>query len=321
MTGPWDERNDGGRRDQRRPSSFLGRALLHVWQGVTFWRVFAVIAFLAIMGATQRDEITPMGPHVARVWIDGLIMDDPARTELLEDLADDPKVEAILLRIDSPGGTIAGSEALYETLREVAGTKPVVAALGEVAASGGYIAALGADRIVSRGATATASIGVLMQYPRIDGLLAKIGVEMNDIKSSPIKAEPDPFGEPPEMALELHRDLVMDGYRWFRGLVKERRGLAEAELDRVADGRVMSGRQALEAGLVDEIGGEREAMAWLIAEHEIEAPLRDRRVDEDAPEGIARFLLGALGLPGPEALLPREAARALIGPRAMAILD
>lgn len=319
MTGPWDE-NEGGRRASRRPS-FIARAALHVWEGVTFWRVLAVIVLIAAAGAAQKERFGPAGPHVARIWVEGLIQGDPDRDALIEKLGRDENVKAILVRIDSPGGTIAGSEALYETLREAAGKKPVVAVLDEVAASGGYIAALGADRIISRGNTATASIGVLMQYPQVDGLLAKIGVEMHDIKSSPIKAEPDPFGPAPEKALEITRALVMDGYGWFRGIVGERRGLDEAQLDAVADGRVMSGRQALAAGLVDEIGGERDALAWLAAEHGVTAPVEDRKPVLPEEGGLGRFLFSLAGWSAPETMLPAPARRALIGPRVMALMD
>lgn len=311
---------DGGRRDQRRPSAFA-QAALHVWRGVTFWRIFAIFVFLALMGAVSSGPSAPLGPHVARLWVDGMIMDDPDRTEFIDKLAADDAVEAILVRIDSPGGTIAGSEALYDALRRAGDEKPVVAVMGEMAASGGYITAIGADWIVARGGTMTASIGVLMQYPNVEGLLSDLGIEMHAIKSSPIKAEPDPFGTPPEAALALHRAMIADSYAWFRGLVAERRGLEGAALDAVADGRVMTGRQALDAGLVDAIGGEREALDWLADTAGVAAPVKDRRVEDEAPGGLLRRLLSAAGVPAPESLIPPLAQRALIGPRLMAVAD
>lgn len=332
MTGPWDE-NDGGRRDQRRPSAFAS-FLSRLWAGVTFWRVFAVLCLIVVLGALGPDPREPRGPHVARVWITGLIAANPDLDDLLAELGEDPQVEAVLLRIDSPGGTVTGSEILYENLRALSDAKPVVAVLGEVAASGGYIAALGADRIVARGNTMTASIGVIMQYPKLNGLMGKIGVEMHELKSSPLKAEPSPFGETPEAALEVHRAMIADGYQWFRALVSERRGLEDARLDAVADGRVMSGRMALEAGLVDEIGGEAEALAWLAEVHEVSSPALDAEVEEEREPLLMRLLLGragvgdlaaALGLGAGESAifaetLPEPARRALMGRRLMAVV-
>ena len=319
MTGPWD--NEGGRREERRPSFWRG-----YFQVVTFWRVFAVLVFITVVGAMQGAPQPPKGPHVARLWVTGVIASDPFREELLADLAGDEDVKAVLLRIDSPGGTIAGSEILYENLRKLAAKKPVIAVLGEVAASGGYIAALGADRIVARGNTTTASIGVVMQYPKVNGLLASLGVEMKEMKSSPLKAEPSPFGDTPEAALDIHRALIEDGYQWFRGLVAERRGLEGAALDAVADGRVMSGRQALAAGLIDALGGEDEAAAWLLAEHGIDAPLMEAAVEEEEQDRLLQLLFGFAGLETPESLLsqkalPDPARRALLGRRLMAIAD
>ncbi|MGG7565309.1 signal peptide peptidase SppA [Rhodovulum sp. DZ06] len=292
---------------------------------MTFWRVFAVVVFIAILGAAGPEPHAPRGPHVARVWLTGLLASDPAREELLAELAGDDDVEAVLLRIDSPGGTVTGSEILFQNLRKLAEDKPVVAVLGEVAASGGYIAALGADRIFARGNTMTASIGVIMQYPKLDGLMDKIGVEMHELKSSPLKAEPSPFGETPEAALEIHRAMIADGYAWFRGLVAERRGLSGAALDAVADGRVMSGRMALEAGLIDALGGEAEAAAWLEAEHAVTSPVLDAEIEEEEEPMLLRLLLGQVGFGTPESVLdpetlPMPAQRALMGRRLMAVL-
>ncbi len=169
----------------------------------------------------------------------------------------------MLLRINSPGGTTAGSEALYEAIRHLAETRPVVAVLGEVAASGGYVAALGADHIVGWGNTLTGSIGVIMEYPDLTQVLDRLGIGWETVRSSELKAEPSPFRPTNPAARARDEALVAEGYAWFRGLVGERRGLEGAALDAVANGGVFTGRLALENGLIDEIGGERVALEWL----------------------------------------------------------
>jgi protease IV len=254
----------------------------------TFWRVVAVLALaLAAYAVFSSGAAEPPGPYVARHEILGVIQDDPDRDRMFAELAGDGEAKALILRINSPGGTTAGSEALFESLRMVAERKPVVAVMGEAAASGGYIAALAADRIVARGNTITGSIGVIAQFPRVDGLLDKFGVTMREVKSSPLKAAPSPFGPPDPRALEVEREMVEDSYQWFRRLVGARRNLSGNRLDAVADGRVFTGRQALEAGLIDEIGGERTALEWLGSKGIDSAlPVADVEVEREEPSAF-----------------------------------
>ena len=325
MTGPWDNEN-GGRRDMRRPFTFWG----HVWAGVTFWRVFAIVALLLTLGAVYDEEQMPSGPHVARLKIEGVIESDPSRDRLINRLRTDEDVKGLVVHINSPGGTVTGSEELYVALREFGAKKPVVAVISEMAASGGYVAALGADRIYARQTSITGSIGVLMEYPKIDGLLRTVGVEMHTIKSSPIKAEPNIWGETPEAALEVHRAMIEDAYRWFRDLVGDRRKLEEAELDAVANGAIFSGRMAIELKLVDEIGGERAAVRWMDETFFTGTKVRAAKEKKKEEEPLLLQLLrGGAALAGirlPESFPPATASaaaarRALEGPRLMAILD
>jgi len=232
---------------------------------LSFWR-FAAIAVLVIgllLAFAQDFSFAPGGSHVARVWIDGVILDDTELQDMLDDIREDDSVKAVILRIDSPGGTSTGSEALYEKVREVAEVKPVTAVLGTVAASGGYIAALSADHIVARGNTITGSIGVLFQWTQLTGLLEMLGVEMKEVKSAPLKAEPNPFSEASPEAIAATKAMIDASYDWFLGLVQERRGFDEATARKLGDGRVFTGFQALENGLIDAIGGEDTALAWL----------------------------------------------------------
>lgn len=268
---------------------------------LAFWRIAAIVLFLVTVLALVpwRSALGPDrgGDHVARIQIDGVIVDDSKRTETIRKLAERESVKALIVDIASPGGTVVGSEALYESLRHVAAKKPVVAVVGEIAASGGYIAAIGADHIVTRQNTITGSIGVISQVPNVTGLLDKLGVEVREVKSSPLKAQPSPFTDPSEDAIEALDALIEDSYAWFRDLVAERRGLEGEALARVADGRVFTGRQAQERGLVDAIGAEPEARDWLASTHEVSADLKVRDYDwTDRPLPFPLDMLENAGL-------------------------
>ncbi len=261
-----------------------------------FWRVAAILAVVAAAGAWAWRSM-PVGDHVARFAVFGMILDDPDRDATLRKLAKDDAVKAVIVRIDSPGGTVAGSEALYEALREVARAKPLAAVLGEAAASGGYIAALAADRIVARGATLTGSIGVIAEYPNVEKLLETVGVAFNRVASSELKAEPSPFRAPKREALAVQAALVDDAYQWFVDIVAERRGLTAERARELGDGRVYSGRQAQAAGLLDDIGGEQAARDWLDAARGVSRDLPARDVDVDRPgEGLVDLMGGARAL-------------------------
>jgi protease-4 len=276
---------------------------------LTFWRVFAIlVAIVALVAVTVRFARPDLvlsegaGAYVARVTIRGLIRNDQERTEALDRLAKS-QARAVVLHIDSPGGTAAGAEQLYDSLRAVAAKKPMVVVVDGLAASGGYIAALSADHLVARSAGLVGSIGVLFQYPNFTDLLKTIGVTVEEVKSSPLKAAPNGFEPTSPEARAALESVVKDTYAWFRGLVKDRRGLDDVNLERVADGRVFTGRQAVELKLVDQIGGEDTAMAWLAREKNIDPkwPVRDWRLqsrfgDLDFIHLATAAVLDAVGL-------------------------
>mgnify|MGYP001117030467 CR=1 FL=1 len=217
---------------------------------------------------------------IARVNIEGLIRSDQQRVEALERLGKSPDV-AVIVHFNSPGGTTAGDEQLYEALVRLKAKKPVVVVVEGLAASGGYITAIAADHIVARQSSLVGSIGVLFQFPNFTELMKTVGVKVEEVKSSPLKAAPNGF-EPtsPEARAALDA-LVKDSYAWFRGLVKERRGMDDALLEKVADGRVFTGRQAVELKLIDQLGDEKTAVAWLVAEKKIKSnlPVRDFKLN------------------------------------------
>ena len=246
---------------------------------LSFWRVLGVLAIVAAVAslgyvAGGRTGV-PIGQnHVARVAVTGFIGGSRSTTDLLKRVGDARSVSGVVISINSPGGTTSGAEELYRNIRELAVKKPVVAFVEGTAASGGYITALAADRIVARETSLVGSIGVIMQYPQVSELLAKIGVQVEEVKSAPLKAEPSGFRPTPPEAREALQRVVNDTHEWFKGLVATRRDFDAAAVQTVADGRIYNGRQALALKLVDELGSEREAIAWLE---------RDRGVERDLP--------------------------------------
>ena len=288
---------------------------------LTFWRVAAALLLFAALSAgamfALRDRLPTGSPHVARVKIEGLITGNSETLDLLRQV-EKSRASALVLRIQSGGGTTAGSEALYHAVRRVAEKKPVVAVIDGVGASGAYMAALGGHRIVANGSAIVGSVGVIAQYPNLTKLLETLGVKVEAVRSSPLKAMPsgiEPTSPEARAALE---STVLDTYRWFRDLVGERRKLTGDALAGVTDGRVFTGRQALPLGLVDAIGGEIEALAWLEKEKGLapNAPVRDYK----PRRGLERFpaissLVARFGLAAPaeaEALAAR-----ILGPNAL----
>ena len=224
----------------------------------------AIVALIAIFSGASGDGRS--SPHVARLFVNGLITGNDELLERVRAIGKDDNAKAMLIRIDSPGGTTAGSEALYNEIRKVAAKKPVVAVMDTIAASGGYITAIAADHIVARGNTITGSIGVIFSYPDASKLLDMVGIKMEDIKSAELKAEPSPYKPTSDKARAVMQEMIVDGFDWFKGLVSERRKMAPDRTAVLADGRVYSGRQAVANGLIDELGAEDEAMAWLSKE-------------------------------------------------------
>jgi len=235
----------------------LKRRLL-VWRILTL----AIIAGVALTFLTDIKNIAE-GDHIARLNVSGILVDDLDREQALNKLKDDDEVLALIVRIDSPGGTIVGGESLYHQLRAIAARKPVVAVMGSMATSAGYMIALGTDHLLAREGSLTGSIGVLMQTANVTGLLEKIGVKPDTIKSGPMKAQPNPLEETSPQARQVIKDVVMDMYEMFVEMVAERRNMDLQQVKTLADGRVYSGRQALANGLIDAIGSETEAIDWL----------------------------------------------------------
>ncbi len=249
---------------------------------LSVWRILAVTALVglvAILVHENSDERSGLlsGSYVARLAINGVITADDARDRAIANLAGDDNVQAVIVRIDSPGGTVVGGENLYRGLRAVAAKKPVVAVMGQLAASGGYMTAIAADYIVAREATITGSIGVILQTFDMTGLFDKLGVKPESVKSSPLKGQPNPLEPFNAAARAATESVVRDMYEMFVAMVAERRNLARDAALALSDGRIFTGRQALANGLIDAIGGEDVARRWLADTHNIatSVPLHD----------------------------------------------
>jgi protease IV len=272
---------------------------------LTFWRVVAVAVIVLAIGAgvaavSRRDIVS--GPYIARVTISGLIRDDEERVRALDRLANSSAAKAVILHVDSPGGTTAGSEQLFDALGRVRDKKPIAVVVDSMAASGAYITALSGDYIVAKQTSLVGSIGVLFEYPNFSDLLDKIGVKVESIKSTPLKAAPSGFEPTSPEARAAIQSIIMDSYAWFKGLVQDRRHLTDAELAAVDDGRVFTGHQGLPLKLIDQIGDERTAKTWLEKEKKISAslPVRDYQLEsrlDDLPflHAAAMAALDALG--------------------------
>ena len=246
---------------------------------LTAWRIAAVAFGLLLLGVfvlSDKNMAGPAGilPHVARVTVSGVITDDRKMQELIDKVAKADQVKAVILDINSPGGTTTGGEAIYDAVRRLAEKKPVVAVCGTLATSAAYIVALAADRIFVYGNTITGSVGVIFQWAEVTELLHTLGIKVEEVKSGPLKAVPSPFEPIDERAREITEEMVQDAKGWFVDLVGKRRDIEPTSVPGLTDGRIYSGRQAVDLKLADEIGDEKAAMSWLTKERNVPSGLK-----------------------------------------------
>ena len=280
--------------DRRRLKRRLG-----LWRLAAFCA--AALSIVVSLGEAPQLPRLPGAERIAVVGIDGIIVGDAYRERAIRSLADDGSVAALVLDIDSPGGTVFGSEALYRAVRAAGENRPTVAVLNGVAASGGYMAALAADHIVARESTVTGSIGVAMGATNFARLMDRFGVGHEFVRSGPLKGEPNPWAPMSPAAREAARDTVEAMHGMFVDLLAERRALGREEAARLADGRAYTGAMARDRGLIDAIGGMDEALAWLEDEAGVAPDLPLRRIPVERPEGALERLASAVA----NAILPQ----------------
>jgi protease-4 len=260
------------------------------------WRVVAVLALAALAAAAvgRSAGVLPTA-HVARITIKGMIVHDLERDLAIEKLAKSGRVKAVVLHVDSPGGTVVGGERLYGALRKLAEKKPLVTVMGTTATSAGYMVSLAGDHLVAGAGSVTGSIGVLLQTTDVTQLLEKIGVGAEAIKSSALKGVPSPLEKLTGEGRKATKDVVDDIHGMFVEMVAERRKLPADKIRTLADGRVFTGRQALASGLVDAVGGEDEALKWLKAERGVDDKLPVEDVELASAESRLPLLNRLLG--------------------------
>lgn len=241
------------------------RNKLHTWKNISFllglFSVFILCKFLF----SSDPQISENADSIANIKINDVIFTDDYRSKIIKKISDNKSVKAAIITINSPGGGIVGSEILYNDLKILSKNKPVVVVMESVAASGAYMAAIAADHIIAYNGTLTGSIGVMMQSAEITDLAQKIGVTFNNFKSSPVKGSPSLTEKTNLQTKQIIDDSISDSYEFFADLVKSSRGdkLKPNLYDKIFDGRVFTGRQALEAGLIDEIGTLEDALKYL----------------------------------------------------------
>jgi len=276
------------------PDLIVDRRLLR--RQLTFWRVIAVlVALAAVLGAGLMlggGRLSSVQAHIARVEIEGLITGKQETLDVLREV-ENSRASALILRINSGGGTTSGSEALYRAVRRIAEKKPVIAVIDGIGASGAYMTALGADRILANGSALVGSIGVIAQFPNFSKLLDTLGVKVEAVRSSPLKAMPSGVEPTPPEARAALEETILETYGWFKALVGERRKLEGPALMHVADGRIFTGRMAVDLKLVDATGNEDDALLWLEAEKNIR---KDTPVVDYKPRDKARSFGGFTAL-------------------------
>lgn len=275
---------------------------------LTFWRViaFALVAVFLI-GAIGYFSGFPTtskrSAHIARIPIEGVIVENRDLVKMIDRAAESSAVKGVILSINSPGGSTTGGEAIYEAVRQLADKKPVVSEIRTVGASAGYMIAIAADHTVARYNSITGSIGVYFQYGNVAELLDTLGISMDAVKSSSLKAEPDFYSPATPEAQAMLSDLVTDSYEWFVALVADRRALDPSIARGLADGRIFTGHSAKEAALIDAIGGEAVAVSWLEDEKNVPEDLpivtwsiEDELSDLPFAASLARNLGQGLGM-------------------------
>ena len=225
--------------------------------------VVVIFVVLFLYGVFRgRGEVLARG-NIGLVEIKGTLTRSEELVDWIEKLRKNRRIKGILVRVDSPGGGVVAAQEIYEALRRAAQEKPVVVSMGALAASGGYYVALAGSPIVANPGTITGSIGVILEYPVIKELLDRLGIRMEVIKSSEHKDIASPFRPLTPKERALLDSVIQDTYDQFVQAVVEARGLPRDSVLKVADGRILTGRQAYAYGLVDTLGTFQDALEIL----------------------------------------------------------
>jgi protease-4 len=280
------------------------------------WR-FVALTLVALFVLTYcvgyiSDVVKESSPHIARIEISGVIEQDLDRDKRLAEIADDSHVKAVILHLNTPGGTVVGGESLYNSIKNIKSKKPVVAVMDDIATSAGYMVALPTDRIFAHNGTLTGSIGVLLQSAEFTDLAQKIGVHMDMIKSAPLKGSPSPFEKMTPAVRASMQSVINSFYTIFIDMVARDRKMNKAQVIELADGRVYTGVQAVNVRLVDAIGGEPEALDWLKKVKKIDESLAVRDIEMEPKPSKFQQILDELGLKSSLVPLQRISLQGLV---------
>mgnify|MGYP001233258449 CR=1 FL=1 len=230
-----------------------------LWRGI-FFSILLIAIFSLFLNI---NNLSSKFPHIARISITGIIYDNDQLVEIINNLSRNENVKSVLVKINSPGGTVVGSESLYVAINRLSHVKPVISLMGEVATSGGYIVALASNYILARQNTLTGSIGVIIEHQNFSELSNKIGISINSIKSGKIKGGQNPLSPFDPLVKNNDQKLVDYSFNWFISLIKSNRNIEQNVIDLVSDGRTLTGGMAMDLGLIDGIGSEKEALKYL----------------------------------------------------------
>lgn len=280
---------------------------------------FMALAWVAVQSGRSGNIMARAGgDRVGVVEVTGIIGDDKIILRELREFAEDPRIRAVVVRIDSPGGSVGPSQEIFEAMRRLQKKKHVLASMGSIAASGGFYVAMGAEKVFANPGTLTGSIGVISEFPNVTGFLKWAGVDMRTITAGKMKDAGSPFREMSPDERAYLQAMLNDVHDQFIAAVVESRKLSEEEVRKVADGRVFTGRKAKELKLVDELGGLQDAvreagkLAGLKGEPRMEYPSKERPLFRAMFGDEAQSLVHALAVraaevlaaPGPRLLMP-----------------
>lgn len=271
---------------------------------ILIWKIVSMLMLIVIFSlfaydkefifSSPQDSKSSKKEVIGLIEIDGMIIDDYKKVKKISEIAKNKSIKALIVKVDSPGGTIVGSENIYKSLRKVADAKPVVVVMNNLAASGGYLISLAGDHIIAHNGTITGSIGVIFQSAEFTALAEKIGVKLENFKSGELKALPNPTEKTTDLAREALMSSVQDCYEYFVNLVATRRGLTHEEVKKIADGRIYTGRQALNLKLVDEVGDIDSAVKWLNNNKRIPVNLELKEIPLKSSNSLLKNLLDDL---------------------------
>ena len=219
------------------------------------------LLFSAIISQSHNGDIFSKKQGVGIIELNGLIVSSEQILKNLTSFRNDPNVKSIILRIDSPGGSVGAAQEIFEDIKRTNEVKPVVASMGSLGASGGYYAALGAEKIIANPGTMTGSIGVIVKFPNLEGLFEKVGYKTEVVKSGAMKDVGAPNRPLSDKERALLQGLIDNVFNQFVKAVAESRGMPEETVKELADGRIFSGEQAFEAGLIDGLGNFTDAVS------------------------------------------------------------